>query len=216
MSAIVNKAFASTVLSLLVLWSGSPSAIASYIYTQGAADGMAGRDWYSSPNYYWVDTSSGTVQASHDGDNRWSYRGVIIFNINSLDGVTLEPATGMLNFYSFGFSGVALQYYGATGAEVTTAYAQAGGTTIATLPAGEGWLAYDVTSQLQSGIDANADYIGFIFNATVNFGSGSIASSEDTLSRGAFLQVIPEPGILPTMIALIAVGAVALYRRKRK
>lgn len=212
MRAMLKRFFATTVMSLFAL---CPGAIGSYIYTQGAADGMAGRDWYSTPNYYWVETGSGTVQAYHDGDNRWSYRGMIIFDITSLDGVTLEPGTGTLNFYSFGFSGVALQYYGPTGAEVTTAYGQAAGTTIASLPGGEGWLGYDVTSYLQSGIDANADYIGFVLNATVNFGGGSIAASEDSLGRGAFLQIIPEPGTLPTVIALLIVGGVAIYRRKR-
>ncbi len=196
---------------------------AGTIYTGGASDGYAGRDWYSNPNFYWVDTSSPTISVYHDGSNRTSYRGVVIFNISSLFGTTVPVTETTFNFYSFGFSGVTLQYANAGGPDVTTGYAQAGGANIAGLSMGEGWQAFDVASNLQSSINSNNQYVSFIFNATVNYGGGSLAASEDPLGRGAYLQVgapvvqggdvnTPEPETM--WLAIIGLGFLAATRFK--
>lgn len=202
-------------IAALTYCAGLSGAMGATIFTQANQDGMVGRDWYSSPNYYWVDAASATVNAYHDGGNRWWHRGMIIFDISSLHGVTLNSGEATLNLYSFGFSGVQLQYYGATGAELTTAYGQAGGSFIANLPGDEGWKSFDVTSFVQSGIDASSNYIGFVLNATVNYGGGSIASSEDSSGRGAYLTAVPEPS--SAMLACFGtVFGAAAYRSRRR
>lgn len=192
---------------VLVCWCGIPCASAAILPTVDDGDGMIGRDWYSNPNYYWVDSGAATVNASHDGDNRWWYRGLVIIDISSLAGTTPPGAT--FNFYSNGFSGVDLQYAGGTGSVLTTAYGQISGTTIATLGGGTGWTSYDVTSFVQSGIDNHEQYIGFVFNAVVNYGGGTLASSES--GNGAYLDVIPEPGTL----SLLALGSLVMIRRRK-
>ena len=180
---------------------------------------MVGRDWYSNPNYYWVANDAQTIDVAHYGDMRWWYRGLVIFDISSLMGQTLAANEANLNFYSFGFSGVTLQYGGGTGPEVVTGYGQISGTYIAALDGTEGWKSFDVTSFVQSGITAGYQNIGFVFNATTNYGNGSLAASEDALGRGAYLQVgsasntdVPEP----TTTLLVGTGLLALVGLRRK
>jgi len=188
---------AAAITFVLVSCFGVVCAFAAILPTGGTGDGMAGRDWYSTPNYYWVDNTNITIQVSHDGDMRWWYRGLTIFDVSSLAGVTLPATNGaILKFYSFGFSGVTLQYAGMTGSAVTPAHAGAGGPAIADLGPGEGWESYDVTSHVQSGIVAGYHYIGFAFGATVNFGSGSLAASEDPGGRGAYIQIAVSPSVI--------------------
>ena len=190
---------------------------------QPTDDGSAGRDWYSNPNYYWVDNGGATVGSFHDGGNRDSLRGVVIFDISSLWGSTLAAGSATYDFYSYGFSGVQLQYANAGGAAVTTGYAQAGGTYIATLDGTTGWESFDVTSLLQASISANQHYVSFIFPATVNYGSGSLAAIEDTQGRGSYLSVTgagaditsPEPASIALSAGGILMGAGLIWWRKR-
>ena len=197
------------VVLFLVLCFSVPCESALMIPTQGGgADGMIARDWYSNPNNYWVDSGSATVNAYHDGGNRWWYRGLIIINISSLAGKTIESTT--FNFYSNGFSGVNLQYVGGIGPVLTTAYGQIAGSNIASLDGSTGWKSYDVSSYVQSGINNNYQNIGFVFNAVVNYGSGTAGSAEG--GQAAYLNVIvPEPATM----CLLGIGGMCLLRRKK-
>lgn len=204
------------VVALMLVLCNSGVFAETRLYTSGAMDGMAGRDWYSSPNYYWVDTSSPTVNSNHDGSSRWSYRGVAIIDISSLAGQILAPNSVSFNFYSFGFSGTQLQHLNSDpGAQVTTSFAQATGTFIASLDETEGWKSYDVTNLIQSDINNGFMHVGFIFPAVVNYGGGAFASSEDTLGRSAYLSVptVPEPS---SIIALVGGLFPLLSQRRRR
>jgi len=198
----VRNTVITIILAILCL---GPIASATILATSGAADGMIGRDWYSSPNYYWVEGGGQSVNAYHDGGNRWWHRGLVIINISSLAGTTVESAT--FNFYSNGFSGSSLQYAGQTAAALSTAYGQISGTTIASLDGSTGWLSYDVTTYIQTAVANGYQNIGFVFNATTNYGGGSIASSES--GNAAYLDVIPEPAT----IILIGFGGFFVVRR---
>ncbi len=121
----------------------------------------------------------------------------------------------MLNFYSNGFSGVELQHFMYDpGPEVVTNYAQAGGTSIATLTGSTGWQLHDVTTHLQLAIDNGQKYDGYIFVATVNYGGGSLFASEDRLGRGAFISLVPEPASITALLCGLG-GVLALRRRRR-
>lgn len=196
----------------VVLLCGAVSAFGTVIYPAPDADGMVGRDWWSSPNYYWVDNTSPTVVAYHDGDSRWWYRGMVIFNISSLAGQTLDPNSASYHFYSYGFSGVSLQYVSNVGSTITTAYGQIAGTPISALECGEGWMSFDVTPYIQSSINDGHQNVAFVLNATRNYGGGSLASVEDALGRGSYLNVVPEPASL----ALLCAGGLALIRRRSR
>jgi hypothetical protein len=186
------------------------AAKGSVILTTASGDGMIGRDWYSNPNYYWVESGGTSVQAYHDGGNRWWYRGLVIINVASLAGTTLDPNSADFNFYSNGFSGVSLQYVSNIGSSLTTAYGQIAGTNIAALDGTTGWLSYDVTSLLQGSINAGAQNVGFVFNATTNYGGGSAASLES--GNGAYLEVVPEP----LTGSLLAFGGLAMSCMRRR
>lgn len=203
----MKNSFSISMATVILMIAGITNiASATIIATQGDADGMIGRDWYSNPNSYWVVSGDAVVSASHDGENRWWYRGLVIINISSLAGQTIDSAT--FNFYSNGFSGVNLQYAGSTGPVLTTAYGQISGENIASLDGDTGWQSYDVTSYVQSGINNEYQNIGFVFNAVVNFGGGSIASSET--GNAAYLKVVPEPAT----VSLLGLGTLSLIRRK--
>ena len=209
--AIVTLAFATFL--------AAPGAVAGIL--QPTDDGSAGRDWYSNPNSYWLTNGASTIGSSHDGGSRWLTRGAVIFDISSLWGTTLAAGSATYDFFSYGFNGVQLQYANAGGAAVTAGYANAGGTYIPTLDGTTGWVGFDVTSLLQSSIDANQHYVSFVFPATANYGGGSLAAIEDTQGRGSYLSIagsdvgVPEP----TSIVLAAGGfllVAGLLRRPRR
>ena len=153
-----------------------------------------------------MDSGNPTVNAYHDGGNRWWHRGLVIIDISPLAGTT--PTGVTFNFYSNGFSGVNLQYAASTGPVLTTAYGQIGGTNIMGLGSDVGWQSCDVTSLVQSSIDNSYSHVGFVFNAVVNYGGGTIASSES--GNAAYLEVVPEP---VTML-LLGVGGLLLCHRR--
>jgi len=195
------------IVSLAVVIVFTNMVCAVIIPTSGAADGMIGRSWYDNPNYYWVVSDAQTIDIFHNGDNREWYRGLVIIDISSLAGQTIESAT--FNFLSNGFNGVQLQYNDGVGAELVTGYGQIGGTYIANLDGTTGWLSYDVASFIQTSVNNGSHYAGFVFYATLNFGGGSLASSES--GNAAYLNVIPEPAT----IAILGFGVLALIRKKR-
>ncbi len=208
--AIVTLAFATFL--------AAPGAVAGIL--QPTDDGSGGRDWYSGA-YYWLDNGGATVASWHNGGNRQLLRGAVIFDISSLWGTTLAAGSATYDFFSYGFNGVQLQYANAGGAAVTAGYANAGGTYIPTLDGTTGWVGFDVTSLLQSSIDANQHYVSFVFPATANYGGGSLAAIEDTQGRGSYLSIagsdvgVPEP----TSIVLAAGGfllVAGLLRRPRR
>jgi len=175
---------------------------------------MVGRDWYSNPNYYWVANTGATIDVTHDGGNRWWYRGMVLLDINPWMGRTLDPNSVTFHFYSNGFSGTQLQYANNIEPTLLTGYGQASGSFVATLGATTGWLDYDVTSLVQSSIDAHYRYVGLIFNATSNYGGGSTGTVEG--GQAAFLAdgAIPEP----VSAALVGFGLIAglwMVRRRR-
>jgi len=190
-------------------------ALALRVYTTGAADGYAGRSWYG---WYGsgAETGEATVRFWHDSSNRESGRGMVIFDISSLAGVTLTPGSARLNFYSLGIGGVHLQHYGADpGSQVVAGFSQASGAEIAYLNVGEGWQSFDVTDHLNGDIAGNFQRAGFIFNAD-NFCGGSIAAHEGGLDRVAYLEVaVPEPGSL-LAIASGIIGLAGAARRSRR
>lgn len=184
--------------------------------TAGDGDGSAGRDWYSNPNYYWVDSTSASVGFSHDGGSRWSLRGAVIIDISSLAGATLAPNSASFNFYSLGIGGTSLQHLdGDPGAVVTTGFATTGGTQIASLELGEGWQSYDVTDLISGDIAAGRGHVAFIFNVVTNYSGGSIAASEDSQGRGAYLEVVPEPNSALSLAVGFPAALWRLRRRKR-
>lgn len=186
-----------------------PVTAATVISTTAGADGAIGRDWYSSPNFYWVDGTAAMVNAYHDGGSRWWYRGLVIIDITQLVGMTLDPNSATFNFYSNGFSGTALQYAANIGPALSTAYGQISGSNIAALDGTTGWISFDVTSLVQGSINVGAQNIGFVFNATTNYGGGSAASVES--GRVAYLQVVPEPSL-----ALMVGLAFPFFLRRRR
>jgi hypothetical protein len=194
------------IVSLAVIILSANVASALIIPTSGSADGMIGRDWWSNPNYYWVAGDAATIDAYHDGGSRWWYRGLVIIDISSLAGKTIESAT--FNFLSYGFSGVQLQYNDGVGPALNTGYGQIGGSYISTLDGTTGWRSYDVASLIQSSVNNGKHYAGFVFYANVNYGGGQLASSES--GNAAFLNVIPEPAT----IAILGIGGLLLRRKK--
>lgn len=211
---------AMAMLLILAMGAMAQPVSTTKLYTSGDGDGSAGRDWYSRPNYYWTTLDGPTVDSSHDGGSRWSNRGAVIIDISSLAGQTFEPGSVTFNFYSFGYTGTQLQHIdGDPGAVVTTGFAQAGGSYIADLDATEGWKSYDVTSFIQSDVNNGYGHVGFIFPTVVNYCGGSIAASEDSQGRGAYLEYshpapVPEPGSLVSL-AVGLPGLAAMFFKKR-
>lgn len=185
------------------------------LYPTGVGDGYAGRSWYG---WYgsWADTSGTSVPFWHNGENRESGRGMVIVNISSLAGKTLQTNSAFFNFYSYGINGTSLQWYGGDpGPEVVAGFSQAGGSEIAFLNGvGEGWQRYDVTSQLQSGIDAGQTNVGFIFNVVWNMNSGGVGSIEGPAGLVSYLEVVPEPsGLLALASGITGLAGFVLRRR---
>ncbi len=204
-------------IGLVSVWMliSAPVSAEQRLYTSGKMDGYALRDWWTNPNYYNVNTDGETIDVYHDGGSRWLTRGIVIFDIRSLAGKTLQPGSATLNFYSNGFNGCDLQHFDYDpGPEVLTGYAQAGGPSVGALTGNTGWQVVDVTAFLQSAINRGQQYDGYIFAATVNYGGGSLFASEDRLGRGAFISVVPEPASLTALLCGLS-GVLALRRRRR-
>jgi hypothetical protein len=91
--------FAVAMLFIMAIAANAGVALTTRLYTSGAGDGSAGRDWWSNPNYYWTTLDGATVDSSHDGSSRWSNRGVVIIDISSLAGRTFAPGSVTFNFY---------------------------------------------------------------------------------------------------------------------
>jgi len=203
-------------IALLLLAMTSLAALAVEplkLYPTGVGDGYAGRSWYGW-NGSWAETSESSVRFWHNSDNRESGRGMIIINISLLAGRTLASGSATFNFYSYGINGTSLQWYGGDpGSEVVAGFSQAGGEEIAPLGSvGEGWLSYDVTSRVQSAINAGWSNVGFIFNAQ-NYCGGSVGSVEG--DKAAYVQVTPEPsGLLALASGMSALAGFALRRRR--
>jgi hypothetical protein len=203
----------------IVFLSSITCAFGGVITPSPAGDGMVGRDWSGNPNFYWVDNTSESVQAYHDGSSRWWYRGMVLFDINSLLGKTLEPGEATFNFYSFGFSSTVLQYANVSGPVMAAnaGWGQLSGAEVGWLGP-SGWQSFDVTPFLQGSINSANRYVGLIFSAYGNYNGGTLASSEDGLGRGPYLQIgdagVPEP----SSMALLGLGfaTLAAFRRKRK
>lgn len=185
------------------------------LYPTGIGDGYAGRSWYG---WYgsWADTSGASVSFWHNGENRESGRGMVIISIASLSGKTLTPNSATFNFYSYGINGTSLQWFGGDpGPEVLAGYSQSGGSEIAFLNGvGEGWQSYDVTSYVQSAINAGQSNAGFVFNVVWNMNSGSVGSVEGPAGKSSYLEVVPEPSGLLGLISGIS-GLVGVVIRRR-
>lgn len=206
-----------TILLLtIVAVSSATSAFAGdtlKLYPAAVGDGYAGRSWYG---WYgsWATTNEASVNFWHNGENRESGRGMVIINIASLSGASLAPNSAWFNFYSYGISGTSLQWFGGDpGPEVVLGYSQAGGTELMPLNGiGEGWQKCDVTSYLQSGINAGQTNVGFIFNVTQNMCGGSVGSVEG--QKPCYLEVVPEPSSVLVLISGVT-GLVGMALRRK-
>ncbi len=200
---------------VLCATSAFASPVPLRLYPTGEGDGYAGRSWYG---WYgsWADTGGTNVSFWHNGENRESGRGMVIVNISSLAGKTLSPNSASFNFYSYGINGTSLQFYGGDpGSAVAAGFSQAGGSEIAFLNGvGEGWQRHDVTSYLQSGIDAGWNNVGLIFNVVWNMNGGNVGAVEGPAGSTSYIEVVPEPSSLLALVSGITGLAGFVLRRR--
>lgn len=211
------KGFACLVVLIL-----ANSSFAVVINTSGTSDGTA--NWYKWMNGQDKSTSTaGEVLGCYSdyyggADYAWSMP-VFQFNIASLAGMTEVDAT--VNLFCTALNnggGISnFRFYNANGdGTIQFTQAQSGGI----IASGDspitttGWLAFDVSAELQAAIDNGYDWA--IFNVGVSrYSSLSIIASENTDPQYSTftpqLTVVPEPAT----IALFAMGA-AFLRRKKK
>ena len=203
------------ILAVLSMQAFAAQAFEQY-YAGPENDGMALRDWAAPPAANWVELNGQFLDTSYDGwSRRWS-KGLIHIPISGLAGRTLDPGSATLWLYVVWSNNLTVEVL-ANDPGPTPQWGEinASRTWVATINGVmNDWVGIDVTDQLQSLINSNAGYIGFLLGG----GEGSVCAAESGLVPhievpAAEQNVVPEPSSLLALLA--GIPAVGFLRRKR-
>ncbi len=220
------------IVCLVLLPALSTTAFASNIYTTEdmtatrywMSDSQIGESyWHYGGRYYDTDLQ---VDRWVTDDSWFGYRygyhwAVVQMPIDSLNGMQFAPGSVKLWFYSYGFAAdksVRGMNYDPRGwmteEHVRWMSSHSSSTLVGSVPAGgAGWIGVDVTSQVQSQVNAGYGWAGFYIDGPPAIGTADrIGSSEG--GYAAYLEIVPEPSSLIALMGGLA-GMGFFLRRRR-
>jgi hypothetical protein len=196
--------------ALSLLFAATPHAHADVIVTSGASDGIAYDDWYGGPHSRGVFCQDTTTIGSSFGNAYWNFA-VMEFPVAAFAGQSNLQATMELYLTQSPTGLVDLRYCGqGTGSIAYRDYLNEG-TSLTTFNTGAvGWKSFNVSSGIQDA--ANHGYSWAVFSAVVGSGTSVRFATAENAGFGPRITVVPEPASL----ALVALGAMLLLRRRQK
>lgn len=203
---------------LMVLACALPAMASITLTTGGSSDGMAYWDreaGMANTVYKYTGaldsaTLNGVMEQSYP--SYWRRTPVFEFNLSPLNGSTANLTSAVLNLYftSAGNGTVPLKYFGAGDGVIN--YYEGAGTVVSSLNASQmsGWQQFDVTAQIIDAVSKGYSYAGFAVYPD-NYGDRINVAASESGSLAPSITVVPEPATM----GLLAMGAMALVRRKK-